>query len=204
MRESMASMNVTSEPSAVYTSANSSPMYPDPMMATQSGTHSSFSESSDVNTVFPSISMPGGTKGTEPGARMMSLAVTISSVPAFRTLLGPANSPVSGMMSTPSPVSEFPRFNATFDDSCAACAATFSRSYLTSPTLMPNPSRWSASCISRTRPAAASRALDGTQPRLTQVPPMSPPVKIAVLRPWPRACNAAPWPPTPHPTMITS
>ena len=34
----IASMKVTSEPSAVYTSENSSPMYPDPMIAIQSGT----------------------------------------------------------------------------------------------------------------------------------------------------------------------
>jgi hypothetical protein len=42
---------------------------------------------------------------------------------------------------------------------------------------------FSPSCISRTRPAAARRALEGTHPRFTQVPPTSPPVKMAVLRP---------------------
>ena len=44
----------------------------------------------------------------------------------------------------------------------------------------------------------------GTQPRFTQVPPTSLPENTAVLRPWPRACNAAPWPPTPHPIIATS
>ena len=41
-------------------------------------------------------------------------------------------------------------------------------------------------------PAAARRALDGTQPRFTQVPPTSAPVKMAVFRPCtPRAWSAA-------------
>ena len=43
-------MKVTSDPRAVYTSENSRPMYPEPMMAIQSGTHSSFSAWSLVNT----------------------------------------------------------------------------------------------------------------------------------------------------------
>mmetsp|Transcript_33266 Transcript_33266/g.77841 ORF Transcript_33266/g.77841 Transcript_33266/m.77841 type:complete len:222 (-) Transcript_33266:323-988(-) len=202
---SMASINVTSDPSAVYTSENSRPMYPDPMMATQSGTHSSFRESSEVKTVLPSMVMPGGTKGIEPGARMMSLAVTVLSVPTLLTVLGPTSSPASSMVSTPRAPREFPRFLATFEESCSACAATASRSYLTSPaTSIPKPLRCSASCISLTRPAAASSAFDGTQPRFTHVPPTSPPVKMAVLRPWERACRAAPCPPTPQPTMITS
>ena len=46
----LTSMKVTSDPSAVYTSENSRPMYPEPMMAIQSGTHSSFSAWSLVNT----------------------------------------------------------------------------------------------------------------------------------------------------------
>ena len=71
----IASMNVTSEPSAVYTSENSSPMYPDPMIATHGGSQSSLSASSDVKTVFPSISIPGGTNGVEPVAMMMFFAV---------------------------------------------------------------------------------------------------------------------------------
>lgn len=37
------SIKVTSEPSAVYISENSKPIYPDPIIATQSGTHSNFS-----------------------------------------------------------------------------------------------------------------------------------------------------------------
>ena len=44
-------------------------------MATQSGMVSSFSASSEVKTVFPSISIPGGTNGTDPVAMMMFCAV---------------------------------------------------------------------------------------------------------------------------------
>ena len=47
-------------------------------MATQSGTHSMRSASSDVNLVFPSTSTPRGTKGVNPGARIMSSAVYVS------------------------------------------------------------------------------------------------------------------------------
>lgn len=47
-------MKVTSAPSAVYTSENSSPMYPDPTMAAYSGTKARSNASSDVKTVFPS------------------------------------------------------------------------------------------------------------------------------------------------------
>lgn len=50
-------------------------------------------------------------------------------------------------------------------------------------TWMPRDLRWAASFISRTRPDAASSALDGTQPRLTQVPPMSCPSITATFRP---------------------
>jgi hypothetical protein len=63
--------------------------------------------------------------------------------------------------------------------------------------------KWSSSLISRTRPEAANNALLGTQPLFTQVPPTSPPDKTHVFRPWLLACKAAPWPPTPQPTMIT-
>jgi hypothetical protein len=41
-------MNVTSEPSAVYTSLNSRPMYPEPMMATHCGTDASSRAPSEV------------------------------------------------------------------------------------------------------------------------------------------------------------
>merc|ERR1719454_1733719 len=58
--------------------------------------------------------------------------------------------------------------------------------------------------MSLTLPLAARRALEGTQPRFTQVPPTSRPEKTAVVRPWLRACRAAPWPPTPQPIMARS
>lgn len=45
-----ASMKVTSEPRAVYTSENSSPIYPLPMMAIHLGIQSSFRAWSDVKT----------------------------------------------------------------------------------------------------------------------------------------------------------
>ena len=71
-------------------------------------------------------------------------------------------------------------------------------------TVMPMDSRCFSSPMSRTRPEAARSAFDGTQPRFTHVPPTSPPESTAQLRPWDRACSAAPWPPTPQPTMTTS
>ena len=47
------------------------------MIATHLGIHSSLSAWSDVNTVLPSIGIPGGTKGTEPVAIITSRAVTV-------------------------------------------------------------------------------------------------------------------------------
>ncbi len=49
------------------------------MIATQFGNDSNFTPWSLVNTVFPSTSIPGGTKGTEPGERIISLAVMVFS-----------------------------------------------------------------------------------------------------------------------------
>ena len=49
---------------------------------------------------------------------------------------------------------------------------------------MPMDFRCMVFCSSRTRPDAASSALDGTQPRLTHVPPMSCPSMMATFKPW--------------------
>mmetsp|Transcript_3581 Transcript_3581/g.10554 ORF Transcript_3581/g.10554 Transcript_3581/m.10554 type:complete len:300 (-) Transcript_3581:228-1127(-) len=203
MSSGSASITVTSAPSAVYMSANSSPMMPLPMMATYSGTCSSRRASSLVYTVSPSTSIPGGTKGTEPGARMMSCAVSVSPPPTSSTW-GSLYTPNLGTRSTPSRWSDPSRPPRTLATSCSACAATPARSKATFPTVMPMAARCSASPMSRTRPDAASSALLGTQPRFTHVPPTSPPDSTQVLRPIARAWSAAPCPPTPHPTMMTS
>ena len=73
--------------------------------------------------------------------------------------------------------------------SCSTCSKR------TGAAWMPKPLRCSASASSRTRPLAASRALEGTQPRFTQVPPMSRLSMIAVRRPCSAACLAASKPP---------
>mmetsp|Transcript_18201 Transcript_18201/g.60884 ORF Transcript_18201/g.60884 Transcript_18201/m.60884 type:complete len:207 (+) Transcript_18201:1182-1802(+) len=206
MMRSIASMKVTSEPNAVYTSANSRPMYPEPMIATQSGTHSSLRASSEVNTVLPSTSMPGGTNGTEPVAMMMSLAVTTRpESPHFTFWPSAITQPVSSMRSTPRFSRDLTRLTFTRDARSFAWSASFARSYSTTPfTLMPSCWRWWSSRISRTRPEAARSALDGTHPRFTHVPPASLPVKTTVLRPLDRAWSAAPWPPTPQPMIARS
>ena len=51
------------------------------MMAIQRGSHSRLMASSLVNTVRPSVSMPGGTKGSDPVAMITSLAVSTLSTP---------------------------------------------------------------------------------------------------------------------------
>mmetsp|Transcript_38176 Transcript_38176/g.65464 ORF Transcript_38176/g.65464 Transcript_38176/m.65464 type:complete len:213 (-) Transcript_38176:37-675(-) len=174
------------------------------MIAIQSGTHSRSSASSDVNTVFPSSWIPGGTKGTEPVARMTFFASTVLSEPTSLTEVAPTISPLLGKTVTPRAVREFSRLPFTRFARFFACAATFSRSYETPLLVIPNSARCLSSCISRTRPDAASSAFDGTQPRLTHVPPTSSPAQTATLRPLETACSAAPWPPTPHPTMTRS
>mmetsp|Transcript_24183 Transcript_24183/g.71701 ORF Transcript_24183/g.71701 Transcript_24183/m.71701 type:complete len:467 (-) Transcript_24183:67-1467(-) len=201
----IASMKVTSEPSAVYTSENSSPMYPDPMIAIQSGTHSSLSASSEVKTVLPSVSTPGGTKGTEPVARMTFFASMVFPAPTSSMLVGPAREPFSSKTVTPRAVSEPRRLPCTRLARLFAWSATPCRSYVTAPSsLTPIAARCLSFCMSRTRPEAARRALDGTQPRLTHVPPTSSPAHTATLSPRDTACSAAPWPPTPQPTMTRS
>ena len=55
---------------------------------------------------------------------------------------------------------------------------------------MPMDFRCMVFCSSRTRPDAASSALDGTQPRLTHVPPMSCPSMMATFKPWSAARHA--------------
>ena len=51
---------------------------------------------------------------------------------------------------------------------------------------------------------AAKRAFDGTQPLLTQVPPISEDSTIATFSPLPAACLAASKPPYPAPITIKS
>mmetsp|Transcript_34999 Transcript_34999/g.62933 ORF Transcript_34999/g.62933 Transcript_34999/m.62933 type:complete len:322 (-) Transcript_34999:538-1503(-) len=77
MRVGADSMTVILDPKAPYTSASSKPMYPDPTMAKRGGIQGRRSAVSLVKTVSPSITMPGGTTGSDPGAKMMSRAVTI-------------------------------------------------------------------------------------------------------------------------------
>jgi len=72
---------VTSQPRAVYTSANSKPIYPLPIMAIHLGSHSSLTASSLVKTVLLSKVIPGGTKGEEPVARTVFSQVKILSIP---------------------------------------------------------------------------------------------------------------------------
>ena len=51
------------------------------MIASQRGSHSRFTASSLVNTVRPSVSMPRGTNGSEPVARITSRALMVRSMP---------------------------------------------------------------------------------------------------------------------------
>ena len=84
-------------------------------------------------------------------------------------------------MSTPRPFMELVRLLRMVVARLVAWSAMPWRSKRTSPTSMPSILRWSAFFMSRTRPEAARSALEGTQPRFTQVPPMSPPSMMAVF-----------------------
>ena len=67
------------------------------MIVIQRGSHSRLIASSLVNTVRPSVSMPGGTKGSEPVARITSRAAYTRSTPlASRTATrwGPSSRPL--------------------------------------------------------------------------------------------------------------
>jgi hypothetical protein len=179
------------------------------MIAIHCGSHSSFKAWSDVNTVLPSIGMPGGTNGTEPVAMMMFFAVTVpptSTRPGseYLTVWLSTNLAWPMRMSTPSASSERLRLPWIVLARLVAWSAMPWRSNETAPTWMPIALRCISFFMSRTRPDAASSALDGTQPRLTHVPPMSWPSTTATFMPCSTACSAAPWPPTPQPMMTRS
>ena len=150
-------------------------------MATHGGSQSSLSASSDVNTVLPSTSMPGGTNGVEPVAMMMFCAVHF--LFPYRTVWLSVSVAEPIKISTPSAVMELVRLPRMVVARLVAWSAIPCLSNFTSPTSMPSIFRWSASFISRTRPEAASSALEGTQPRFTHVPPMTPPSMMAVFIP---------------------
>ena len=65
----------------------------------------------------------------------------------------------------------------------AASEPGFPRAECRALTEMPTDLRWCAFLSSLTLPEAASSALEGTQPRFTQVPPMSCPSTMPTLRP---------------------
>src|SRR5439155_8234654 len=75
-----ASSSVTWVPRSLIIEANSQPMAPPPITATDEGNCSSISTSSDVITYLPSTSKPGRVRGTDPVAMMTLLA--LSSVPS--------------------------------------------------------------------------------------------------------------------------
>mmetsp|Transcript_56891 Transcript_56891/g.66499 ORF Transcript_56891/g.66499 Transcript_56891/m.66499 type:complete len:236 (+) Transcript_56891:643-1350(+) len=111
-----ASIKVTSAPSAVYTSLNSNPMYPDPIMATHSGTDLSSNAPSEVKTVSSSTVIPGGTNGMDPGARMIFLQLYTLPVNSSFTSPGfPVNIPRPSITLTSKPINEFSKFPFTLD-----------------------------------------------------------------------------------------
>ncbi|KAJ1460745.1 hypothetical protein M885DRAFT_509103, partial [Pelagophyceae sp. CCMP2097] len=181
-------------------------MMPEPIIAMYSGTCSSHATASSVvYTVEWSTVTPGGTKGMEPGARMMSCAVIKRPPPRSIWCAIAVSAPNSGSSVTPSLSSEPSRPPLTLATSCFECCAMPSRSNVApAGSVIPIDKRCASSCSSRTRPDAARRAFEGTQPRFTHVPPTSPPERTQTVRPMARAWSAAPCPPTPQPMMATS
>ena len=142
--------------------------------------------------------MPGGTKGSEPVAMITSRALRMRSTPLISripTFWEPSSRPLPRRIVTPARSRVLVRLERIVATSWLAWSAIFWRSKRTGAAWMPKPARCLASASSRTRPLAASNALEGTQPRLTQVPPMSRDSMIAVRRPWSAACLAASKPP---------
>ena len=157
------------------------------MIVIQRGSHSRLMASSLVNTVRPSVVMPGGTKGSEPVATITSRAEYTLSMPLplsrTTTRWGPCSRPLPRKIVTPARSRVLVRLARIVETSWAAWSAIFWRSKRTGAAWMPKPARCSASANSRTRPLAASNALEGTQPRLTQVPPISRDSTMATLSP---------------------
>ena len=173
--EGSASKMVTDEPRSENMEANSHPMAPPPMTATDEGRWSRASTSSDVRTSVPSMSKPGMVRGTDPAARTTSVPVISTvdpSFPAIRTRWSPRSVPLPLNTVTPRP---FSRPDSPLNSWSTTCCL---RSWLTAnltvgsdwsgPAVMPKPA---AERTVRRTAAVSRNALAGTQPRWRQVPP---------------------------------
>ena len=168
---SSASMIVTLVPRSARSEANSQPMTPPPMTATDAGSSLRSKNSSDVMTQRPSTSNPGRVRGTEPAARTTLRPITTrpASSPSVTSTRWPAFSvPVPVRIVTLRPLSRPDRPLKSLS------TTTFLRSWLleksteTPGTSMPNSL---ASPIVRRTAAVSRNSLAGMQPRCRQVPP---------------------------------
>ena len=163
--------------------ANSQPMAPPPMTAAVAGRALRSRNSSEVTTIFPSISNPGSVLGTEPAARitLVPLARTPASSPSTTVTVPSASSrPVPEKTVTLRPLRSPER--PLKRRSTISFLRFWLVAKLTSPsvTLMPN----SLACSTVRRTCAVSRnSLAGTQPRCRQVPPTLSRSTMAILRP---------------------
>ena len=177
-------------------------MTPAPTMRSDSGAVCKAKASVEVKIAGCEKSNIGNRAGSEPVARMILSASTVTVPPeasllSTTTLPGPANLPVPRSTSTPAFLSK---------------ASTLSRSRVTIPSLRPimraksgftSPSTsnpYSSPARARARASAlASNALVGMQPRLRQVPPMRSFSTRVTAAPRRAAFSAATYPPGPPP-----
>ena len=170
-----ASNTVTEVPRSENMEANSHPIAPPPMTATDAGRLSRASTSSEVSTTVPSMSNPGIVRGTEPAARTTSvpeISVEVPSFPAMRTRLPARSVPLPLNTVTPRPFSSPDRPENSWSTTC--CLRSWLTENLTTGSAWSPPDAMPKSAADRTvrRTAAVSRnALAGTQPRCRQVPP---------------------------------
>ncbi len=101
-----ASNTVTLVPRSLSNEANSQPMAPPPITATDSGSSLRASTSSEVITNSPSMSKPGMVRGTEPEASTTSvpvISVVVPSLPLMRTRWSGSSVPLPLNTWTPRP-----------------------------------------------------------------------------------------------------
>ena len=201
------STTVTLEPSRAQTEPSSSPITPPPTTTRWPGALSNESAPVDDTITFSSMSTltPGMPETSEPVAMTMFFASTSSTLPS-----SPVTETLPPESTLPAPFSQSILFflnrkatPLTFDATVASlCAIIFLRLSL-GVTSTPSSSKpWPASAnISE----AWSRAFDGMQPMLRQVPPSVAFFSTtAVFRPSCAALMAQTYPPGPDPITTTS
>jgi hypothetical protein len=181
-----ASKTVTVDPRSLSSEANSQPMAPPPTTATEAGSSSRASTSSDVRTTVPSTSKPGTVRGTDPAASTTWSPVRSTvdpSVPATRTTRPGWSVPLPLNTVTPRPFRSPARPLCSWSTTCCLRAWLTEKSRAGAGASFGPTPKVAAPVTDRNTEAVSRNSLAGTQPRWRQVPPTLSSSTTATARP---------------------